>query len=94
MTAKRYRGERDEEHRWSDKMASERNEAIHKCIELEKLSVDKVFADWERIEDVSGVYYDYCLEKDSMRIIIEDGKAVGWLKYEKPVAEVLEGSES
>ncbi|MBQ4556529.1 MAG: hypothetical protein IJA60_02650 [Clostridia bacterium] len=97
--AKRYREERDDERKWGDKMLFERNDAIKRCIELEKKSVAYVFSDWECIKDVTGVR-DYYLEKEGMRIIVEDGKATSGFyskegpgEYIKPVAKVVEGSK-
>lgn len=98
------------ERTYSDTIANERNEALAKCeqladenaslasdvAKLHKCTVAYVFSDWERIEDVTDVR-DYYLEKEGVRIIIEDGKATSGFyskdgpgEYIKPVAEVID----
>lgn len=90
---KHYIEELNDERSWSDKILDERNTALDRCEELadenaslaheaanlRKRTVEYAFSDWKRIEDVTGVR-DYYLEKDGIRIIIEDGKTVGWYR--------------
>ena len=94
--AKRYQSELEEERRWSDTVVRERDDAVKRCIELEKKSVAYVFSDWECIKDVESIR-DYYLEKEGMRIIVEDGKSTSGFyskegpgEYIKPVAKVVD----
>ena len=50
------------------------NELREKC-----KVVGTAFEDWQRVEDIDGTR-DYYLEKDGIRLIIDDGVCVGWYK--------------
>lgn len=88
----RYFNELDDERKWSDKMRDERNEAIKRCIELEKVNSQGAFSEWKIIECTDGKR-DLYIEKDGIRLIFEDKKCIGWYKpnnYEAPTAEVID----
>ena len=108
--SRNLRRDLSDERTYSDTIANERNEALAKCeqladenaslvsdvAKLRKCTVAYVFSDWERIEDVTDVR-DYYLEKEGVRIIIDDGKATSGFyskdgpgEYIKPVAEVID----
>ena len=53
------------------------NATLHsENINLQARSFDAMMRDWKRIEDGERVYY----EKDNIRLIVEDGKVVGWYR--------------
>lgn len=70
--------ERDEAVKVRIRALNDRDAAINRADELEKKTVEYVFSGWEFIKPAEGCR-DYYIEKDGIRIIVEDGKATsGW----------------
>lgn len=73
-----------------DELTSENAELIASCEQfanenatlasenarLQERSFGVMMRDWKRIEDGERIYY----EKDHIRLIVEDGKVVGWYR--------------
>lgn len=56
---------------------ADENATLHsENIKLQARSFGVMMCDWKRIEDDGRVYY----EKDKIRLIVEDGKVVGWYR--------------
>lgn len=78
-----------------EQLADENASLAHDVAELRKRTVAYAFSDWEHCEGVTGARY--YLEKDGIRLLIEDGKATSGFyskdgpgEYIKPVAEVID----